>query len=40
MKLDFDSIIKLETWLDTLESKGFGLSKPKVKYIEFKFSKK
>ena len=30
---------KLETWRDTLESKGFGLSRTKTEQMEIKFSK-
>ena len=31
--------VKLEIWRDALESKNFGLSRTKTKYIECKFSK-
>ena len=30
---------KLELWRQTLESRGFRLSRTKIKYIECKFSK-
>ena len=32
--------VKLELWRQTLESRGFRLSRAKIKYIECKFSKK
>lgn len=30
--------VKLEIWRQTLESKGFRLSKTKTRYLEYKFS--
>ena len=30
---------KLEIWWDALESKGFWLSRTKIEYMEYKFSK-
>jgi len=32
--------IKLELWRQTLESRGFRLSRAKIEYMECKFSKK